>query len=241
MMPTSALTISPLSNSPLPALKVQQLELTLRAGDIVFTRIGGTPFRQIADATGTWTNHVGIVVGFDGLGAVIAESRVPLSRHTRFTNFACRSAQGRVAVLRLREPLSDEQIRQLQRAAGRRLGRLYDTGFSLGSRRQFCSRFVREVLQESTGVALGEVMTLRDLLERNPETDLRLWKAWYFGRIPWERATVTPASLYASPSLTVVFDGTTALQSPATRSSSHSRAYARSVASPSRNPPASHT
>jgi hypothetical protein len=200
-----------------PTLR-RELEGTLRAGDIVFTRIRGAPFRQIADVTGTWTNHVGIVVGFDGARAVIAESRVPLSRLTRFNNFVRRSAHGRVAVLRLRRPLSDEEIRRLQRATKCRLGQLYDTGFNLRSRRQFCSRFVREALQESTGVEVGEVITFCDLLERNPGTDLRLWKAWYFGRIPWERATVTPGSLYASPSLTVVFDGTV-----------HRRRHSRSI------------
>jgi hypothetical protein len=63
-------------------------------------------------------------------------------------------------------------------------------------------------LQESTGVVIGEATTFRGLLERKPAADLRLWKVWYFGRIPWERATVTPESLYASPSLKVVFDGT---------------------------------
>ncbi len=88
------------------------------------------------------------------------------------------------------------------------MGRLYDTGFNLRSRRQFCSRFVREVLQESTGEVVGDVMTFRELLERKPEADLRLWKVWYFGRIPWQRTTVTPGSLYESPSLRVVFDGT---------------------------------
>src|SRR5438874_2347111 len=72
----------------------------------------------------------------------------------------------------------------------------------------FCSRFVREVMQESTGVVVGEATTFRELLERKSGADLRLWKVWYFGRIPWERATVTPESLYASPSLKVVFDGT---------------------------------
>lgn len=56
-------------------------------------------------------------------------------------------------------------------------------------------------------MVVGESITLRELLERNPEADLRLWKAWYFGHIPWERRTVTPASLYSSPSLEVVFDG----------------------------------
>jgi hypothetical protein len=186
---------------------LRELEGTLRAGDIIFTRIAGAPFRQIADATGTWTNHVGIVVGFNRFGAVVAESRVPLSCRSRFISFVRRSAQGRVAVLRLSRPLSDEEVRRLQRAARSRLGRLYDTGFNLRSRRQFCSRFVHEVLHESTGVAVGEVTTFRDLLERNPGTDLSLWKAWYFGRIPWERSTITPASLYSSPALQVVFDG----------------------------------
>ncbi len=191
----------------IPVLSLRELEGTLRPGDIVFTRIQHAPFRQIADVTRTWTNHVGIVVGFNRFGAIIAESRVPLSCRSRFANFVRRSESGRVAVLRLPRPLSEEEIQRLQRAARRRLGRLYDTGFNLRSRRQFCSRFVCEVLQESTGLRVGETTTFRDLLERNPETDLRLWRAWYFGRIPWERTTVTPASLYTSPSLKVVFDG----------------------------------
>ena len=109
--------------------------------------------------------------------------------------------------MRLSRPLTASEIRRLDCAAGCRIGRLYDTGFNLRSRRQFCSRFVREVLQESTGVVVGEITTFRDLLERNPETNLRLWKTWFFGRIPWERTTVTPGSLYTSASLTIVFDG----------------------------------
>jgi hypothetical protein len=190
---------------------ITELETDLRVGDIVFTRIDGLPFRQVAQATGTWTNHVGIVVGFNWLGPIVAESRVPLSRRTRFRRFVQRSAGGRVAVLRLPRSLSDGEIAMLRRSMRRRLGRLYDTGFNLRSRRQFCSRFVREVLQESTGEAIGEVQTFRELLEHNPAADLRLWKMWYFGRIPWERTTVTPQSLYTCRSLRIVFDGTVTL------------------------------
>lgn len=188
--------------------RVSELETNLRAGDIVFTRIGGLPFRQIADATGTWTNHVGIVVGFNRFGAVVAESRVPVSRRSRFRRFVERSVEGRVAVLRLPRRLTDEEIALMQRATRRRLGRLYDTGFNLRSRRQFCSRFVREVLLESTGEAVGEIQSFRELLERNRGVDLRLWNLWYFGRIPWDRVTVTPASLYTARPLKIVFDGT---------------------------------
>jgi len=128
---------------------ITALESHLRVGDVVFTRIGSPPFRQIAEATCTWTNHVGIVVGFNCFGAIVAESWV-----------------------------------------------------------QFCSRFVREVLQESTGEVIGEAQTFRELLERNRATHLRLWNLWYFGRIPWDRVTITPGSLYTSGALQVVFDGT---------------------------------
>ncbi len=191
--------------------QITELESGLRVGDIVFTRIGSPPFSQIADATGTWTNHVGILVGFNRLGAIVAESRVPLSRRTRFRRFVQRSARGRVAILRLSRTLTDDEAVMLHRSVRRRLGRLYDTGFDLDSRRQFCSRFVREVLQESTGEIIGEVQTFRDLLARNPEADLRLWRLWYFGRIPWDRTTVTPESLYTCRSLRTVFDGSVTL------------------------------
>jgi hypothetical protein len=68
-------------------------------------------------------------------------------------------------------------------------------------------RFVREVFLEATDADLGEVVTFADLLAQHPGTDLRLWKFWYFGRIPWQRLTVTPESLYRSPTLRLVFDG----------------------------------
>lgn len=191
----------------LPRTPLQDLQRVLRVGDLVFTRIPFGPFRQIADATGTWTNHVGVVVATGHGGALIAESRLPISCRTRFARFARRSAQGRIAVLRLHRSLSDGEVQRLQRAAARRLGRIYDTGFNLRSRRQFCSRFVREVFLEATDADLGEVVTFADLLAQRPGADLRLWKFWYFGRIPWQRLTVTPASLYRSPTLTLVFDG----------------------------------
>ena len=99
-------------------------------------------------------------------------------------------------------------LRSLQehRAAVRRMGTLYDTGFNVNSRRQFCSRFVREVIQEATDIQIGEVETFAMLLRRNSDPRLAFWRLWYFGRIPWQRCTVTPASLLRSPLMHIVFD-----------------------------------
>ena len=84
---------------------------------------------------------------------------------------------------------------------------VYDTGFNLHSRRQFCSRYAREVLREATGTQVGQAQTFSDLLQQQPDAPLWFWRLWYFGRIPWNRQTVTPASLMHSPEVEIVFDG----------------------------------
>lgn len=183
------------------------LAASLQIGDLLFIRVRARPFREISIATGSWTNHVGIVVGNSNAEMVIAESAFPRSRTTSIERFVDRSEQGRVAVARLQRSLEpSEQIRVSAAACGR-MGIWYDTGFNLHSKRQFCSRFAREVLAEATGINVGEVESFATLLERQPGAALGFWHMWYFGHIPWERETVTPASLLNSPTLLRVFDG----------------------------------
>lgn len=180
----------------------------LKVGDVVFIRVTARPFMEVSGATQSWTNHVGVVVDTSGTEPLIGESTFPLSRTTQLSRFVARSEHRRVAVSRLVAPLTPDQARRVALAAERRSGVFYDTGFNLHSTRQFCSRFVREVLQEATGIVVGEVETFASLFSANPQANLGFWKYWYFGRIPWQRETVTPASLLRSTELTVVFDGT---------------------------------
>lgn len=187
-------------------VSVARLAGQLEVGDLVFIRCPALPFRKVAEATRTWINHVGIVLDA-GAHPTIGESRFPLSGSTSLARFVGRSQARRVAVARLRVGLDAQQKGRVVAAAGSRAGILYDTGFDLGSRRQFCSRYVREVLMEATGTAVGEVESFSSLLARNPDAGLGFWRIWYFGRIPWSRQTVTPASLFASTRLQTVFEG----------------------------------
>src|SRR5579872_4067695 len=93
----------------LPTATRSELASTMRVGDLVFIRIRLPPFGAIASATGTWTNHVGIVIDFNRSGPIIAESRVPLSRRTTLGAYVRRSEDGRVAVLRLPRALTDQE------------------------------------------------------------------------------------------------------------------------------------
>jgi hypothetical protein len=186
---------------------IAQFAKTLKIGDLVFIRISVKPFREVAEATGTWTNHVGIVTCIDGKEPVIGESTFPFSRTTSLSKFVAKSEQGIVAVSRLKFDLSSQQIHLVQKAVNQRAGIFYDTGFNLHSKKQFCSRFVAEVIKESTGITLGKVESFKELLNNRPNANLNFWKFWYFGQIPWERETITPASLLNSTELTPVFSG----------------------------------
>lgn len=179
----------------------------LRVGDVVFIRIPHLLFRKVADANASWTNHVGIVIDVAGPEVTVAESRVPWAGATTLKKFVARSENGRVAIRRLPRSLSDEERRQVAAAARQRFGQWYDLGFNLNSRRQFCSKYVREVLLQATGESIGTVETFASLIAKHPRADQRFWKWWYLGSIPWQRQTVTPASQYESTRLENVFDG----------------------------------
>ncbi|MGW8394621.1 YebB family permuted papain-like enzyme [Pseudoduganella sp. HUAS MS19] len=196
--------------SELPSISRPALAQQLLVGDLVFIRVGALPFRKVAETTNSWTNHVGIVIATDGAEPVIAESTFPVSKRGSLEHFLARSEGGRVEVARLNTPLTADQQRSLVQAAQARMGILYDTGFNLRSPRQFCSRFVHEVLREASGVEVGQAETFATLLARNPNADQAFWKYWYFGQIPWERETVTPASVMHSTQVHAVFDGVVA-------------------------------
>lgn len=191
----------------LPTAPAPALASTLEVGDVVFIRVTAKPFREVARATNSWTNHVGIVVDTSGPEPTIGESRFPLSGTTSWSRFIARSEHGRVSIRRLPTGLTNDQRLRVSEAAGRRSGILYDTGFDLHSRREFCSRYVREVMHDATGKDIGEVETFSHLLRSNPGAKLAFWRLWYFGRIPWQRETVTPAAMLRSPGLRTVFDG----------------------------------
>lgn len=205
-LPVSAAPTSPTTETH-AVIKAAELNQHLHIGDLVFIQVGVLPFMKISSATGSWVNHVGVVVDVSGSEALIAESTVPFSRITPLARFASRSKNSRFAVARLNSPLTIEQQVTLKKAANKRLGIAYDTGFDLHSLRMFCSKFSREVLVEATGIAVGEIETLRSLFNANATIDLSFWRVWYLGNIPWERETVTPASMFNSQKLHHVFDG----------------------------------
>ena len=173
----------------------------LSSGDLVFIRSGSYVYGQVAHLTRTWTSHVGVLFKNHINRWVVAESRIPRVVYTPLSSFLMRSAHGLYAVERMREGVSEEMALELKKAADRRMGLRYSLGFDFDSQGEFCSKFAYEIYREVLGVEIGRVETFREVVDRSGDARLWFWRCFFFGAIPWNRRTVTPASILESPLL----------------------------------------
>jgi hypothetical protein len=87
-----------------PDIDIGVLARQVRIGDLVFIRIAALPFCKVAAMTGSWTNHVGVIVENAEYGPVVAESKFPRSRLSSLADFVARSEGRQVAIARLKIP-----------------------------------------------------------------------------------------------------------------------------------------
>lgn len=187
------------------AKDIPAARIPARSGDIIFISGPYYLFRKVSAATNCPANHVGIIFHDPEKGWLVAESAVPLSRYTTLEKFIARSSGGWCEIRRLKTGLADSQAKALRAECDARMGIVYHTGFRYESPRMFCSKFVYDVYRSVLGVEIGELETFSHLLDRNPEAGLGFWRVWFFGRIPWNRITVTPASQFESGLLKTIW------------------------------------
>jgi len=183
---------------------INDLESSIKEGDIIFISIASPLYRQVAKGTGSWTSHVGFVIKEDNQWFVL-ESAVPTVRKVSLSSFVARTTNNEVSLLRLKNELSQDDIEKLKATAQKRMGRFYHLGFNFDSKRQFCSKFVYLTYKEALGIELGKVQTLAELLEENPQASVNFWRCWFFGFVPWQRRTITPASQLFDPQLRTIY------------------------------------
>lgn len=179
---------------------LQQLEVELKEGDILFTSIPNFLYRAIEKGTDSPTSHVGIAIRQNNQW-MVAESKVPLSRLSSLDNFVGRSANSWVSVKRLKTPLNDDQVFALKGACLGKLGRWYDFGFNYHSKGLFCSKFVYDAYLEACGIKIGQLETVEQLLGHCPVESIAFWRLWFCGFIPRNNTTVTPHSQYMDSQL----------------------------------------
>lgn len=186
-------------------MSMESIVSKLKEGDVIFTSIPNHLYQCVERATNSPTSHVGIVFKCDSKWCV-AESRIPFSCYTPLEEFIARSKDGRYAIKRVKEGLSESETDALKLQCVRQMGQLYHLGFKYHSKRQFCSKFVYEAYQTALGLEVGKLETFTELLRRNPATSKKFWRLWYFGLIPWKRITITPESQFSDQKLVTVVE-----------------------------------
>lgn len=176
---------------------------TLACGDMIFIRVDSALYRRVAAGSGSWTNHVGLILkpGPTAASTIVIESRIPTVQCTTLAAFLRRSDQRQTAIRRWPGGLTSIQTARLTRFAHSQLGRPYHLRFDYHARWTFCSKFVYQCYHYALGEAPGALATFRELLAQQPDHSLTFWQWWFGGRIPWDQVTVTPASQLLDPRL----------------------------------------
>lgn len=180
--------------------------LDLQVGDLIFTRMNLPVFTHIAEVSGTWTNHVGMVYDAAPGAEIIIESTVPRVCKTPVNQHLARSENKQFAILRLKRGLSEAEKRKLTAESEKYIGLFYDLWFNLDSRRQYCSKMVYLIYLHALKTKIGKVQTPRELFDLNPDGPLWLFRLWFMGMIPWKRRMVTPGSILKDPAFDVIYD-----------------------------------
>lgn len=200
----SLLTIASVANAEISDEKCKQVESQLKEGDIVFINIDNWLYRKVAQATKGWTTHVGIALKEEGQW-IVAESTIPLSKKSKFCDFIQKTDHDQYSIRRIaNREFATTEIDQIKSIADKNMDRFYDFYFNYDGPRLFCSKFVYDLILQTSGVTVGEVETFGDLRRKNPDLDITFWEYWFLGDVPWEQRTITPQSMYEDSKLITV-------------------------------------
>lgn len=180
--------------------------MQLQDGDLIFLSIPNPLYRRVAAATGSRASHVGIAFYDEQQGWLVAESTFPVAKYTPLARYLARTDNGWVTVRRCLNPLTPQDIQALRRECDKQMGRFYHLGFRYESKRLFCSKLVYDAFANALAIEIGKLETFAELLHKQPNTQLWFWRLWFFGRIPWQRVTVSPASQMLCEKLTTVYE-----------------------------------
>jgi len=184
----------------------EEVRAFVSEGDLVFVEIDNNLFTKVAQTQNHWASHVGVAMKHEGEW-VVAESTIPKSKMTPLCEFLGKGIDSTIGVRRPNTELTDDEIIGLHEAAEERMGVLYHTGFKLHSKRLFCSKFVDQIYSQAANRNVGSIQTFDELLKHTeyPEV-VKFWRWWFFGFIPWNRETLTPATQYLDPNFETIYE-----------------------------------
>lgn len=184
---------------------LDQKEIRLKTGDLIFQTSKTKVAATVIGTTGSLITHVGMVV-MKGQKPFVIEAVGPV-KYTPLNTFVRRGLNHYFTIKRVKDGLTDKLARSVARQARRQLGRRYDFRFRWSDKKQYCSELVYKAYLRGAGIRIGKLDTIGELNSSwNPVTRLYVKRA-YGRKVPNPKESIiTPEAMFDSERLRTVVD-----------------------------------
>ena len=177
-----------------------------RNGDIVFQTSRSAQSEAIQLATESPYSHMGIVYLQDG-GAQVLEAVQPV-KLTPLEEWVKRGENGHFVAKRLVDAdavLTPEVLQEMQAVGQSLTGKDYDLYFEWSDERVYCSELVWKIFDLGADIEIGSLAKLGSFDLSHPVVRAKVEER-YGGNVPSDEPVISPAAMFDSPLLEVVFE-----------------------------------
>jgi len=183
------------------AMELDELELELLPGDIVFQESRSSQSAALKAATGSRYTHVGLVER-RGDAWFVLEAVQPVKR-TPLAQWVDRGVGGHAVVKRVTDSPGAERLDAVLDTAAAWIGRPYDLPFLWSDDALYCSELVYKAYQRGAAMDLVPLRRHGDYALTSPEVQAKISQRYPEG-IPVDEPVVAPSDLFDAPGLAVV-------------------------------------
>ena len=174
-------------------------------GDIIFQTSKSSQSKAIQIATKSKYSHMGIIYQNDNEFYVF-EAVQPV-KLTPLNEWIKRGEKEHYVVKRLKNSkkiLTSEKLSRMKTIGDKFIGKDYDLYFEWSDKRIYCSELVWKIYKEALGLEIGKLETLKDFDLTNNTVQNKM-KERYGENIPLNELVISPAEMYNSDKLKIVF------------------------------------
>lgn len=181
------------------------LKNEIQNGDIIFQTSTSGQSKTIQIATGSKYSHMGIIYK-EGNDFFVYEAVQPV-KLTPLKDWIKRGEDWHFVIKRIKNSenlLTQETLTKMKQIGEKYAGKDYDLYFEWSDSRIYCSELVWKIYKEAVGIEIGELEKLGDFNLTDKAVKQKLTER-YGENIPKDELVISPASMFNSDKLEIVF------------------------------------
>jgi hypothetical protein len=181
------------------------LATPVQDGDIIFQTSRSSQSEAVQLATDSPFSHVGIITIQDGEPMVY--EAISTVKATPLADWIRRGEGGKYRLMRLKQPLTQEQVQAMNVVGRLHQRKRYDLRFDWSDQKMYCSELVWKMYKAGAGIELAGLRPMDSYKLGDPKVRVLIQARWG-DDVNWKEPMVAPSDLANSPLLEVVVDST---------------------------------